>query len=77
MTDETGPARPGVFGPIAAAGYERSMGRWSRRLAPLFLDFLGENGPGGGSVLDLGCGTAASPSPSRSAAPPRPSSAAT
>ena len=44
MTDETAPARPSVFGPIAAAGYERSMGRWSRRLAPLFLDFVGEGG---------------------------------
>ena len=57
MNDETDPARPSVFGPIEAAGYERSMGRWSRRLAPLFLDFVGEDGPGGGRVLDLGCGT--------------------
>src|ERR1700741_2044136 len=36
-------------------GYELQMGRWSRRLAPLFVDFAGitraEN------VLDVGCGT--------------------
>lgn len=36
-------------------GYERQMGRWSRRLAQPFLDFTGvaENE----RVLDLGCGT--------------------
>ena len=34
--------------------YERVMGRWSRRLAELFLDFTGEVG---GDCLDLGCGT--------------------
>jgi SAM-dependent methyltransferase len=36
-------------------GYELQMGRWSRRLAPLLIDFAGiiraEN------VLDVGCGT--------------------
>lgn len=37
--------------------YERSMGRWSARLAPLFLDFLGMNK--GANVLDVGCGTGA------------------
>jgi ubiquinone/menaquinone biosynthesis C-methylase UbiE len=38
-----------------AAGYEQLMGRWSRRLAPLFLDFvrLGHDE----AVLDVGCGT--------------------
>jgi SAM-dependent methyltransferase len=38
-------------------GYERFMGRWSRRLAPLFLAFaqVGE----GCAVLDVGCGTGA------------------
>ena len=38
-------------------GYERFMGRWSRRLAPLFLAFaqVGE----GCVVLDVGCGTGA------------------
>lgn len=37
------------------AGYESMMGRWSKRLAPQFLDFcgLGELP----RVLDLGCGT--------------------
>jgi hypothetical protein len=24
-----------------AAGYEQLMGRWSQRLAPLFIDFVG------------------------------------
>ena len=36
-------------------GYELTMGRWSRRLAQPFLDFIG---PGcTGRVLDVGCGT--------------------
>ena len=40
-----------------AAAYERMMGRWSERLAPLFLEFAR---PGdAGRVLDLGCGTGA------------------
>lgn len=36
-------------------GYERLMGRWSRRLAPLFIDFAGISE--GKHVLDVGCGT--------------------
>ncbi|HEY7555911.1 MAG TPA: methyltransferase domain-containing protein [Candidatus Binatia bacterium] len=39
----------------AAEAYERDMGRWSKRLAPLFVEFVGvENGD---RVLDVGCGT--------------------
>lgn len=37
------------------AGYEQTMGRWSRRLAPLFLDFIGPAEPA--RALDVGCGT--------------------
>lgn len=38
-----------------AAGYEQLMGRWSQRLAPLFIDFAGL--ADGEKVLDVGCGT--------------------
>ncbi len=38
-----------------AAGYEQLMGRWSRRLAPLFIEFAGL-GPDE-AILDVGCGT--------------------
>jgi SAM-dependent methyltransferase len=42
--------------PTAAAdSYEAFMGRWSRRLAPLFLDFSGVSD--GERVIDIGCGT--------------------
>ncbi len=37
--------------------YEPFMGRWSRRLAPLFVDFAGVQD--GESVLDVGAGTGA------------------
>ena len=36
-------------------GYEVQMGRWSRRLAPLFIDFAGI--AAAERVLDVGCGT--------------------
>ncbi|AZO26573.1 MULTISPECIES: class I SAM-dependent methyltransferase [unclassified Mesorhizobium] len=39
----------------AASGYEQLMGRWSRRLAPKFVDFAGVGG--GEKILDVGCGT--------------------
>jgi SAM-dependent methyltransferase len=38
-----------------AEAYERIMGRWSRRLAPLLIQFAGL--ADGDSVLDVGCGT--------------------
>ena len=38
-----------------AASYERLMGRWSARLAPLFVDFVKVRD--GDRVLDVGCGT--------------------
>jgi len=37
--------------------YERYVGRWSRRVAPLFLDWL--RVPAGSRWLDVGCGTGA------------------
>jgi SAM-dependent methyltransferase len=37
--------------------YEQYVGRWSRRIAPLFLDWLGM--PPGRGWLDVGCGTGA------------------
>ncbi len=42
------------FSVAGAEAYERGIGRWSRRLAPVFLDFCG---PVAGRVLDIGCGT--------------------
>ncbi|SRR6266702_2090946 len=38
-----------------AEGYDQYMGRWSKRLAPLFLDFAGV--VDGERVIDVGCGT--------------------
>src|SRR5689334_1306994 len=38
-----------------AEAYERLMGRWSRRLAPLLIRFGGLSD--GDQVLDVGCGT--------------------
>ncbi len=40
-----------------AEAYERFMGRWSRTLAPLFVDFAGVRDTG--RVLDIGSGTGA------------------
>jgi SAM-dependent methyltransferase len=39
------------------SAYERYIGRWSARVAPLFLDWLGV--PKGVRWLDVGCGTGA------------------
>lgn len=44
-----------TFNVHAAAGYEQLMGRWSQKLAPLFIEFAGL--AGGERVLDVGCGT--------------------
>jgi ubiquinone/menaquinone biosynthesis C-methylase UbiE len=38
-----------------AEAYEDRMGRWSRQLAPLFVEFVGVRD--GEKVLDVGCGT--------------------
>ena len=37
--------------------YENYMGRWSRKVAPRFLDWLGA--PSGCDWLEVGCGTGA------------------
>src|SRR5262245_28869354 len=44
-----------TFPAADGAGYDLQMGRWSRRLAPLLIDFAGL--PESGRVLDVGCGT--------------------
>src|SRR5512139_1085382 len=41
----------------SGSAYERYMGRWSRRLAPRFVSWLGV--PRGVHWLDVGCGTGA------------------
>jgi SAM-dependent methyltransferase len=41
----------------AGDSYERYMGRWSRQIAPLFLDWL--DVPAGLDWLEVGCGTGA------------------
>lgn len=48
-------APPSVFAARDAAAYERIMGRWSRRLAPLLIAYGGI--ADGDRVLDVGCGT--------------------
>jgi SAM-dependent methyltransferase len=45
--------RPNMFGD--AENYDRFMGRWSRLVAPLLVDFT--NPPDSGRVLDVGSGT--------------------
>lgn len=44
-----------TFNVQEAAGYEKLMGRWSRELAPLFIDFAGIADLE--KILDVGCGT--------------------
>lgn len=38
-----------------AEAYEHNMGRWSQRLAPLFIEFVSVRD--GDRMLDDGCGT--------------------
>jgi ubiquinone/menaquinone biosynthesis C-methylase UbiE len=46
---------PSMFNARDAGNYERLMGRWSRRLAPLFIDHAGV--AEGEELLEVGCGT--------------------
>jgi ubiquinone/menaquinone biosynthesis C-methylase UbiE len=46
---------PSMFVARDAANYERLMGRWSRRLAPLFIEHAGI--AAGENILEVGCGT--------------------
>ena len=46
---------PSMFNARDAANYERLMGRWSRRLAPLFIEHAGI--ADGENVIEVGCGT--------------------
>jgi ubiquinone/menaquinone biosynthesis C-methylase UbiE len=48
-------APPSIFPAHDATTYEQVMGRWSRRLAPLLIEFGGL--ADGDRVLDVGCGT--------------------
>jgi SAM-dependent methyltransferase len=54
MSARTG-TTTGYFVASDGQAYENFMGRWSSRLAPLFLDFAGIKA--GDQVLDVGCGT--------------------
>ncbi|MBV8447995.1 MAG: methyltransferase domain-containing protein [Hyphomicrobiales bacterium] len=44
-----------TFVAVDAAQYEQMMGRWSRELAALFIEFAGVGN--GESIIDVGCGT--------------------
>ena len=46
---------PSMFNARDAGNYEKLMGRWSRHLAPLFIDHAGI--ADGEEVLEIGCGT--------------------
>ena len=46
---------PSMFNARDASNYEMLMGRWSRRLAPLFIEHAGI--ADGENVIEVGCGT--------------------
>src|SRR5262249_7276957 len=46
---------PSIYNARDAGNYERLMGRWSRRLAPLFIEHAGI--AEGENLLEVGCGT--------------------
>jgi SAM-dependent methyltransferase len=46
---------PSIFTANDPIVYEQSMGRWSRRLARLFIDFAAIGGAA--EIVDIGCGT--------------------
>jgi len=46
---------PTIYNARDAGNYERLMGRWSRRLAPLFIEHAGI--AEGDKLLEVGCGT--------------------
>jgi SAM-dependent methyltransferase len=46
---------PSMFNARDADSYEQMMGRWSRRLAPLFIEHAGA--AAGERLLEVGCGT--------------------
>ncbi len=46
---------PSLFNAHDADSYEQTMGRWSRRLAPLFIEHAGV--AAGERLLEVGCGT--------------------
>ena len=51
------------FNVQVAAGYEQLMGRWSRRLAPLFIDFTGiADGEASGHVSAMNRSSSVTPS---------------
>jgi hypothetical protein len=47
---------PSMFNAPDAANYKRLMGRWSRRLAPLFIEHAGIADDE--QALEVGCGAA-------------------
>ena len=55
MNESGGISSSSTFLSSDGEGYERQMGRWSRRLAPLFVEFAGINAAR--HILDVGCGT--------------------